>query len=113
MFRDIKLEELDTETFEGADIKSSYTPPTFPAHGEVEEGKRIYDGNCHCGTVTFSVKWKPVEEIEVLSCNCSLCSRVSSLPFLEKSIGIPGDRSIRPTNICRMASSTFIPTLVW
>jgi hypothetical protein len=81
MLRDIKLEELEIKEFKGAEIYSPYKPPTFPAHGETEVGKRVYDGNCHCGAIKFSVAWKPVEEIEVLSCNCSLCSRVSLFVF--------------------------------
>lgn len=77
MLRDVDFEKLEDEPFPGKNLKSSYVPPTFPAHGEVEAGKRIYNGHCHCGAVTIAVKFKPVGEMEVLSCNCSLCSRVS------------------------------------
>lgn len=34
-----------------------------------------YDANCHCGTVTFTVKIPSLQEHKVMSCNCSLCTR--------------------------------------
>jgi hypothetical protein len=35
-----------------------------------------YKGSCHCGKIAFEVEG---ELNEVLSCNCSICSRVGSL----------------------------------
>jgi hypothetical protein len=78
MLRDIHLPSLKNEPFPGKDLKSPYTPPAFPPHPEVEPGKQVYDGYCHCGAVTISVEFKPISELEVLSCNYSLCSRVRS-----------------------------------
>jgi hypothetical protein len=48
---------------------------------EAENGLKVYDGNCHCGAVTYRVKTKQLTETEVMSCNCSLCSRVRILLF--------------------------------
>lgn len=38
--------------------------------------KRTYFGGCHCGKVRFKVD---LELGTVLSCNCSICSKVASL----------------------------------
>lgn len=77
MLKDIDLDSLKIGQFNGGDLGSKYQPPTLPTwDGEVKEGFKIYQGNCHCGTVTYAVMTKPLDEVEVLSCNCSLCSRV-------------------------------------
>ena len=34
-----------------------------------------YAGNCHCGAVKFTVKIPSLTDLEVMSCNCSLCTR--------------------------------------
>lgn len=46
-----------------------------------------YKGNCHCGTVKFTVHIPSLDEHEVLSCNCSICSRNGYLEVRPK----PGD----------------------
>ena len=75
--KDIDLDVLEIEQFKGGDLDPKYETPPLPAwHGEVEEGLEVYNGSCHCGAVTYAVKTKPLEELKVMSCNCSLCSRV-------------------------------------
>lgn len=37
---------------------------------------KTYKGSCHCGNVTFEAQ---IDLKEVMSCNCSICSRVGSL----------------------------------
>jgi len=77
MFNGIDFDSLEDSKFDGASLGSKYIPPPVPEHGgEIEEGMRVYNGNCHCGSVTYTVKSKPLGELKVMSCNCSLCSRV-------------------------------------
>jgi hypothetical protein len=77
MLKDIDLSALEIKKSTGADREPKYIPPTIPPYvGDVEEDFRVYNGNCHCGAVTYTAKLKPLKG--VTSCNCSLCSRVSS-----------------------------------
>lgn len=34
-----------------------------------------YKGNCHCGAVRFTLKIPSLTEHEVISCDCSICTR--------------------------------------
>ncbi|KAL4932381.1 GFA family protein [Aspergillus undulatus] len=35
-----------------------------------------YNGSCHCGTVKFTFTLRaPIEEQEVVNCNCSICTK--------------------------------------
>lgn len=43
-----------------------------------------YKGSCHCGTVTFEVE--APDHIEVIDCNCSICTKAGYLHLI-----IPGD----------------------
>ena len=78
MLKDVDVESISKKDFDGATLLGSkYEPPSIPDwEGEVEEGLKIYNGNCHCGAVSYRLKSKPLEEFEIMSCNCSLCSRV-------------------------------------
>jgi hypothetical protein len=79
VLKDVDFTTLEIEKFPGDDAEPKYEPPaTFPTLelGEGDEGLKLYNGNCHCGTVTYTVKTKPFNELKVMSCNCSLCSRV-------------------------------------
>jgi hypothetical protein len=77
---DIDLDALEVETFGGAYLEPPYEPPvSLSEPKDAEDGLKTYFGNCHCGAVTYSVKTKPLDEVEVTSCNCSLCSTVSLL----------------------------------
>ena len=87
-----------------ADVEPLYQTPSFPAHpdaGTLPADQKIYNGNCHCGAVTYAVKTTPLEEQKVMNCNCSLCSRVRSLlqsPLLQHTADITqnGDLWIDP-----------------
>jgi hypothetical protein len=77
----------------GADYGTPYAAPPvedFPVvskpeaastadEKEVTEAENLttYYSNCHCKAVKITILTKPLEEREVISCNCSLCSRVS------------------------------------
>lgn len=81
MFKDVDVDSLVKMDFDGATILGSkYVAPPIPNYeGVVEEGLKVYKGNCHCGAVTYALKSKPLDELEIMSCNCSLCSRVRHL----------------------------------
>jgi len=82
MLRDIDLDSFKTEVFQGADLAPPYQPPSFPPlPTSVIEGVKAYNGNCHCGAVTYTVVTESLEEQRVISCNCSLCSRVCYVLF--------------------------------
>jgi hypothetical protein len=104
MLKDVDVDSLVKKDFDGGTILGSkYVPPSVPGYeGVVEEGLKIYNGSCHCGAVSYTVKSKPLEEMEIISCNCSLCSRVRHNPSY---------LSITPNRSCREAiySSTPFP----
>lgn len=82
MLKDIDLAALEKQKIPGTDVGPKYQPPSiFPTLelGKGEEGLELYNGNCHCGSVKYTVKTKPFNKLKVLSCNCSLCSRNGDL----------------------------------
>ena len=82
---------LKTDVSPGKDLEPKYEPPSFPHfEGELGEGEKLYNGSCHCGAFTYSVKTIPIEERPVVECNCSICSRVSLVfHFTASSSSIP------------------------
>lgn len=40
---------------------------------KVKENLKTYKAKCHCGKFEFEFDHKPIEESEVLRCNCSIC----------------------------------------
>ena len=34
-----------------------------------------YEANCHCAAIKYKVKLPPLESIEIMSCNCSICTK--------------------------------------
>jgi len=85
MLRDISLSTLNDDIFHGKDLPPAYTLPIFPSHPDPEPGMQVYNGTCHCTAVTISVVFKQLAELEVLSCNCSLCSRNGELYIYPKA----------------------------
>lgn len=59
-----------------------------PQHGErmkwtkddepLKEGDVEYQGHCHCGSVRYVMRYKPMSEWEPSDCNCSYCFKVRS-----------------------------------
>lgn len=41
----------------------------------------VFNGCCHCGAVSYSFLSVPLSQRKIVSCNCSLCSRVRPPPF--------------------------------
>lgn len=81
-FKGVDFDKLNVQEFDGAALQPAYEPPGAEAYptleAEVGEGEKLYQGNCHCGAVTYTVKHKVLEESEVNSCNCSSCGKVSA-----------------------------------
>ncbi|KAL4949822.1 Mss4-like protein [Aspergillus filifer] len=47
-----------------------------------------YQGSCHCGTVRFTFTLPvPIEEQEVVNCNCSICTKNGYLMVYPKESG--------------------------
>ena len=69
----------DGPVFKGKDYEPQYEVPSPAAtHLEADEGTQLHHGNCHCGAVTYTLRYKPTAEMELNNCNCSICARVSS-----------------------------------
>lgn len=32
-----------------------------------------YEGNCHCAAIRFRAKLPPLETLQIMNCNCSIC----------------------------------------
>lgn len=81
-FKGVDFDKLKVRTFDGAALQPAYKPPGAEAYPtlktEVGEGEKLYQGSCHCGAVTYTVRHKALEESEVSSCNCSSCGKVSA-----------------------------------
>lgn len=53
-------------------------PVTWPTDEPIKEGEVEYQGHCHCGTVRYVLRHKPLSEWTVNDCNCSVCFKVCS-----------------------------------
>lgn len=86
MLHDFKLDSLHTTSFDGAALEPFYHTPQASSSLVAKDGSKIYDGNCHCGAITYSVLSEPLTETgpPVCECDCSICSRVSPFPLKKK-----------------------------
>ena len=76
--------------YDGAKLEPSYQAPKASSHVAKDDGEgevEVYEGCCHCGAVTYTLKTKPLNQAEVTFCNCSICGRVC-VPFLVAVIAI-------------------------
>lgn len=74
--------------YDGSKLEPLYQAPKASSHVAKADGEgdlEVYEGSCHCGAVTYTVKTKPLTEAEVTFCNCSICCRVC-VPFLDAEI---------------------------
>ncbi|MCJ1457697.1 hypothetical protein MMC28_008066 [Mycoblastus sanguinarius] len=74
---DVDFDQLEITSYDGATLEPAYNPPNGPRSilGSDHATTQIYGASCHCGKVTFEVTSKPLQDIEVTQCNCSICSR--------------------------------------
>ena len=84
MLHDINIDSLQTVSFDGAALEPLYHAPKTSSNLVAKDEFKIYDGNCHCGAVTYSVRSELLTQTgpPVCECDCSICSRVSSSFFL-------------------------------
>ena len=60
----------------------AHVTPEFSDHGlQASEGMKIYTGSCHCGKVKIAFESEPLPKVEVLECNCSICTMVRDCHF--------------------------------
>lgn len=74
--RDFDEDKLEITHSNGASVEPHYVPPNTSDVSDSTESAKCYRGSCHCGKITYDVQSKPLEEVGVLKCNCSICSRV-------------------------------------
>ncbi|KAL9136727.1 MAG: hypothetical protein Q9175_002063 [Cornicularia normoerica] len=78
-FREFDAEKLETKPYDGASLEPHYIPPNGPEASDMNKSTKCYQGSCHCGNVSYDLQSKALEDIEVWSCNCSICSRNADL----------------------------------
>ncbi|KAL2832511.1 Mss4-like protein [Aspergillus cavernicola] len=67
-----------------------------------------YQGICHCGTVKFSFTLPtPITEMEVVRCNCSICTQNGYLMVYPKPSEISFDHPEDAVTAYRFASKKF------
>lgn len=79
MLHDIKMDSLQTVSLDGAALEPLYHAPKTSSNLVAKDELKIYNGNCHCGAVTYSVRSELLTQTgpPVCECDCSICSRVS------------------------------------
>ncbi|KAJ7094382.1 Mss4-like protein [Mycena epipterygia] len=75
---DVDLGSLQVLTSDGAAVEPLYQAPEPLDAGFVPEGTTVYNGNCHCGAVGYTLL-SPEKIIAASDCNCSICSRDGAL----------------------------------
>ncbi|MCJ1258599.1 hypothetical protein MMC24_006432 [Lignoscripta atroalba] len=107
--RDIDLDALGIKTYDGASLlQPPYQPPKVQSHfSTIEEDLKVYDGSCHCGAVTLSVKSKPLTDIKVETCDCSICSRNGDIWIYpsKDSVAIHGEDALTSYSFAKKTCS--------
>ncbi|MCJ1427907.1 hypothetical protein MMC29_005813 [Sticta canariensis] len=77
MLHDFKLDSLQTVSLNGAALEPLYHAPKTSSSLVAKDKLKIYNGNCHCGAVTYSVRSELLTQTgpPVCECDCSICSR--------------------------------------
>ena len=84
--RDFDLWALPLTQYSGINRDPPYSPPTLPQGADAYLARRaqhynyptkVYIGSCHCKAVTFGVLCKPLEDVLIMDCSCSMCLGVS------------------------------------
>ncbi|KAJ7827626.1 Mss4-like protein [Mycena olivaceomarginata] len=71
---DVDFDSLVLNVLDGAILEPPYQVPEAVAAGSVAEGTTVYNGNCHCGAVTYTLL-SPEKISKAASYNCSICRR--------------------------------------
>ncbi|KAJ7094381.1 Mss4-like protein [Mycena epipterygia] len=75
---DVNLDSLQVLMDNGAAMEPLYQAPEPLTAGPVPEGTIVYNGNCHCGAVGYTLL-NPEKVFKAKECNCSICWRDGSL----------------------------------
>ncbi|KAF7352351.1 GFA domain-containing protein [Mycena venus] len=75
---DVDFDSLQVHPTDGAALEPVYHAPESLTTGPVPEGTTVYNGNCHCGAVTYALL-NPEKISRVVECNCSICWRDAAL----------------------------------
>ena len=57
-----------------------------------------YEANCHCAAIKYKVKLPPLESLEIVSCNCSICTKngyFNVYPKRKDLVYIQGEDSVK------------------
>ncbi|KAL9073001.1 MAG: hypothetical protein Q9161_003223 [Pseudevernia consocians] len=97
-FKDFDEEKYEkTPPYNGAGLEPHYAPPADgPEVSDLDRTTKCYRGSCHCGKVSYDLQSQPLEEIGILSCNCSICSRNADLWVypMEKDVKLRGENHL-------------------
>ncbi|CAF9943603.1 MAG: hypothetical protein ALECFALPRED_000748 [Alectoria fallacina] len=104
--RDFDEDKLEITHSNGASVEPHYVPPNTSDVSDSTESAKCYRGSCHCGKITYDVQSKPLEEVGVLKCNCSICSRNAALWIYpsEKDVELRGEDHLTVYRFARKAS---------
>ncbi|KAA8650182.1 GFA family protein [Aspergillus tanneri] len=70
--------------------------------------QKSYQGSCHCGQVKYSVSLSPpLEQQDVIQCNCSICSRNGYLFVYSKAADLQSEHSDSALKEYRFASKNY------
>jgi len=77
LFQDIDINDLKCKDVNGKEMKPEYQAPKMPEDDAPTADSELsaYPANCHCGAVTYTVRIPSLTHHEVVSCNCSICTR--------------------------------------
>ncbi|KAL6719074.1 hypothetical protein ACLMJK_003309 [Lecanora helva] len=68
--KDINVEDVEVVPYDGEKLEPAFVPP------EIDQTAGKYTGSCHCGKVTYALtSKKPLKDLQLTQCNCSICSR--------------------------------------
>jgi hypothetical protein len=73
------------DPWNGAALGEPYQQPEPVPTGPVPEGAVVYNGNCHCGAVAYTLL-SPEKLKRATNCNCSICARVRRFLLTVKNI---------------------------
>ncbi|KAJ7886739.1 glutathione-dependent formaldehyde-activating enzyme [Mycena leptocephala] len=97
---DVDFDSLQVLTSDGAAQEPMYQAPTPLDAGPVPAGTTVYNGNCHCGAVSYLLL-SPEPISRLVDCNCSICSRDAALWIH------PAKTTVRFKGLDSMAEYTF------
>ncbi|KAJ7490477.1 Mss4-like protein [Mycena latifolia] len=75
---DVDLSSFQILGCDGAAAEPHYQVPENLPAGPVADGTVVYNGNCHCGAIAYTLR-SPERISTATDCNCSICSREAAL----------------------------------